>query len=79
MRKARLKRIDTVSAWTAKAKSAKKWRNDKGLDVMTNPIGGRVLPEPLHAMGHESRLATLGYVSESIPEPPVNILLVKKM
>ena len=46
---------------------------------MINPVGGHVLPEPPHAMGHESRLATLGYASDSISEPPVNILLVKNM
>jgi len=46
---------------------------------MTNPVDGHVLPEPLHAMGHENRLATLGYASDNNPEPPVNLLLVNNM
>ena len=91
MRKARLEPIDTVfvlvaagaagmvAAWTAKTKGAKKWTNDKDLDVMINPISGHVLLGPLHAIGHESREATLGYASDSIAKPPVNILLVKNM
>ncbi len=64
MPKARLEPIDTlfvqgaagavgmVAVWTAKTKGAKEWTNDKYLDVMINAVGGHVLPEPLHAMGH---------------------------
>ncbi len=51
----------------------------KGVDVVIDPIGGTVLFESMRAMNREGRLITLGYASGSIPEPPVNLLLVKNM
>ena len=51
----------------------------RGVDVVIDPVGGDVLLQSLRCMAREGRLVTLGYASGSIPEPPVNLLLVKSM
>jgi len=51
----------------------------RGVDVVIDPVGGDVLIDSLRAMDREARLITVGYASGSIPEPPVNLLLVKNM
>ena len=51
----------------------------RGVDVVIDPVGGDALIESLRAMNREARLITVGYASGAIPEPPVNLLLVKNM
>ena len=60
-------------------RAAKDWTGGKGVDIVIDPVGGNMLLDSMRAMNRESRLVTLGYASGSIPEPPVNLLLVKNM
>ena len=50
-----------------------------GADIVFDPIGGDVFMESLRATAREGRLITIGYASGTIPQPPVNFLLVKNM
>ena len=50
-----------------------------GADIIFDPIGGDVFMESLRCTAREGRLITIGYASGTIPEPPVNFLLVKNM
>ena len=50
-----------------------------GVDIVFDPIGGDIFMESLRATRREGRLITIGYASGTIPEPPVNLLLVKNM
>ena len=50
-----------------------------GADIVFDPIGGEVFMESMRATAREGRLITIGYASGTIPEPPVNFLLVKNM
>lgn len=51
----------------------------RGADIVFDPIGGDVFMESLRATAREGRLITIGYASGTIPEPPVNFLLIKNM
>ena len=50
-----------------------------GADIVFDPIGGNIFMESLRATAREGRLITIGYASGTIPQPPVNLLLVKNM
>ena len=50
-----------------------------GADIVFDPIGGDIFMESLRATAREGRLITIGYASGTIPQPPVNFLLVKNM
>lgn len=50
-----------------------------GAGVVFDPIGGQVFMDSMRCTAREGRLITIGYASGSIPEPPINLLLVKNM
>jgi NADPH2:quinone reductase len=49
----------------------------KGVDIIVDVVGGKVLEDSLKNIAYEGRVLTLGYTSGDIPKIPANILLVK--
>ncbi|MEQ9640704.1 MAG: NADPH:quinone oxidoreductase family protein [Alphaproteobacteria bacterium] len=51
----------------------------RGVDVVADPVGGKVAELSLRALAQHGRLLTLGYTSGAIPALPANLLLVKNL
>lgn len=51
----------------------------KGVDIVFDVVGGKVLEESLRCLAFEGKLLTLGYTSGEIPKIPANLLLVKNI
>ncbi|MDD9878977.1 MAG: NADPH:quinone oxidoreductase family protein [Magnetovibrio sp.] len=70
---------DEAIGYDALRDAVKDFTDGRGADVVFDPIGGDVFMQSLRATAREGRLVTIGYASGTIPEPPVNFLLVKNM
>jgi NADPH2:quinone reductase len=53
--------------------------NGRGVDVVVDPVGGAMFDTALRCAGWEGRIVSLGFASGTIPQAPVNILLVKNV
>ncbi|TAF63782.1 MAG: NADPH:quinone oxidoreductase family protein [Cytophagales bacterium] len=51
--------------------------NDKGADVIFDPVGGDVFDKSLKILNWEGRLLIVGFAGGRIPEAPANLLLLK--
>lgn len=51
----------------------------RGVDIVLDVVGGKVLEDGLRCLAFEGKLLTLGYASGQIPKIPANILLVKNI
>lgn len=51
----------------------------RGVDLVADPVGGKVAELSLRALAQHGRLLTLGYTSGTIPALPANLLLVKNL
>lgn len=53
--------------------------DDRGADVIFDPVGGEVFDESVRCINWEGRILVIGFASGSIPRLPVNLTLVKNM
>ena len=51
--------------------------DNRGVDVVFDPVGGEYFDVALRCLGWEGRLIVIGFASGTIPQAPANILLVK--
>src|SRR5699024_9280668 len=56
-----------------------KLTNQRGADVIFDPVGGEVLDNSLRCIAPEGRLIVIGFASGVIPNIPANIVLVKNV
>ena len=70
---------DAAIAYEGLRDAVKEITSGHGADIVFDPIGGNIFMESLRATAREGRLITIGYASGTIPQPPVNFLLVKNM
>ena len=54
-----------------------KSRNLKGVDVLYDPVGGKLLKDSLKLLNWGAKILVIGFSSGEIPIIPVNIALVK--
>lgn len=53
--------------------------NNRGADVIFDPIGGKVFDTSLRCIAPDGRIIPMGFASGTIPQIPANILLVKNV
>lgn len=53
--------------------------NGMGANAIFDPVGGEVFMQSLRCIAPEGRIAPIGFASGSIPQVPVNLLLVKNV
>ena len=51
----------------------------RGADVVVDPVGGDLFAQALRAAAPNARILSIGFASGSIPQAPVNLLLVKNL
>jgi len=51
--------------------------DDKGVDVVFDPVGGEALRQSVRCVGWEGRILVIGFASGDIPQLPANMILVK--
>ena len=51
----------------------------RGVDVIFDPVGGHLFEEALRCAAPEGRIIVVGFASDTIPQIPANILLVKNI
>ena len=51
--------------------------NDRGADVIFDPVGGDVFDDSLRCIAPEGRLLVIGFASGRIPSAPANLVLLK--
>lgn len=58
-------------------KAMKELTGGKGVDVVFDAVGGDYFDQALRSLAWEGRLLVVGFAAGRIPEPPVNVLLLK--
>jgi NADPH2:quinone reductase len=53
--------------------------NGRGVDVVVDPVGGAMFDTAIRCAGWEGRIVSVGFASGTIPQAPVNILMVKNL
>ena len=51
--------------------------NDKGVDVVFDPVGGEAFRQSVRCIGWEGRILVVGFASGDIPQVAANMILVK--
>ena len=51
----------------------------RGVDIVFDPVGGRLSEEALRCLAPEGRMLAIGFASDAVPRTPYNILLVKNV
>lgn len=51
----------------------------RGIDIVFDPVGGKLFQEALHAVAPEGRILLIGFASGEVPQIPANILLIKNI
>uniref|UniRef100_A0A0C9S3T7 TSA: Wollemia nobilis Ref_Wollemi_Transcript_28380_1602 transcribed RNA sequence n=1 Tax=Wollemia nobilis TaxID=56998 RepID=A0A0C9S3T7_9CONI len=67
----------TVSSIIPNVKEYLKSRNLKGVDVLYDPVGGKLLKDSLKLLNWGANILVIGFASGEIPVIPTNITLVK--
>lgn len=62
---------------TASVKEFLKSRNLKGVDVLYDPVGGKLTKETMKLLNWGAQILVIGFASGEIPVIPANITLVK--
>lgn len=57
----------------------KELTDDRGADVVFDPVGGDMFDAALRATAWEGRILVVGFAGGRIPAPPANLLLVKNI
>lgn len=74
----RLGADETVDSSAADLRgSLKALTGGRGLDVVYDPVGGALTEAALRAMAWGGRLLVIGFASGTIPQPPLNLTLLK--
>lgn len=55
----------------------KELTNKQGVDVVFDAVGGDYFDQALRSLAWEGRLLVVGFAAGRIPEPPINLLLLK--
>ncbi len=53
--------------------------DDRGADVIFDPVGGEVFDQSIRCINWEGRILVVGFASGAIPDFPVNLALVKNI
>ena len=53
--------------------------DDRGADVVFDPVGGKVLAQSMRCIAWEGRLLVIGFAAGDIPEVPAGLVLVKNI
>ena len=53
--------------------------DDRGADVVFDPVGGRVFAQSLRCIAWEGRMLVIGFAAGDIPEVPAGLVLVKNI
>lgn len=61
------------------AASVKALTGGRGADVVVDPVGGDLFGQALRAAAPNARILSIGFASGTIPQAPVNLLLVKNL
>ncbi|KAH9310429.1 hypothetical protein KI387_025464, partial [Taxus chinensis] len=67
----------TVGSIIPNVKEFLKSRNLKGVDVLYDPVGGKILKDSLKLLNWGAKILIIGFASGEIPVIPANITLVK--
>ncbi len=63
------------STWIEQVKAA---TNDKGVDIIVDPVGGVIGEQSLRCIARDGVLLTVGFASGVIPKYPAHLLLLKR-
>jgi NADPH2:quinone reductase len=69
---------DEVIGYDNLKNELKRLTDNKGVDVLFDPVGGDAFDSACRAMARGGRLLVIGFASGRIPELPVNLALVKE-
>lgn len=61
------------------AAAVKALTGGRGADVVLDPVGGELFAQSLRAAAPNARILSIGFASGTIPQAPVNLLLVKNL
>ncbi|MEM5277101.1 NADPH:quinone oxidoreductase family protein [Cupriavidus taiwanensis] len=61
------------------AGAVKALTDGRGADVVVDPVGGELFQQALRAAAANARILSIGFASGTIPQAPVNLLLVKNL
>ncbi|SPR99667.1 NADPH:quinone oxidoreductase family protein [Cupriavidus taiwanensis] len=61
------------------AAAVKALTGGRGADVVVDPVGGDLFHQALRAAAANARILSIGFASGTIPQAPVNLLLVKNL
>ncbi|SOZ38105.1 NADPH:quinone oxidoreductase family protein [Cupriavidus neocaledonicus] len=61
------------------ASAVKALTGGRGADVVVDPVGGELFQQALRAAAANARILSIGFASGTIPQAPVNLLLVKNL
>lgn len=61
------------------AAAVKALTGGRGADVVVDPVGGELFQQALRAAAANARILSIGFASGTIPQAPVNLLLVKNL
>ena len=67
----------TVGSIIPNVREFLKSRNLKGVDVLYDPVGGKLLKDSLKLLSWGAKILIIGFASGEIPVIPANITLVK--
>ncbi len=61
------------------AATVKALTGGRGADIVLDPVGGELFAQSLRAAAPNARILSIGFASGTIPQAPVNLLLVKNL
>ena len=57
--------------------AARAWAGGSGVDIVVDPVGGELAEPALRALGDSGRYLVIGFASGTIPEVPLNQVLLR--
>ena len=71
--------LDSVDLWEQLRQKLYALTDDKGVDVILDPVGGEIFAAALRALAWRGRLVVIGFASGTIPKIKTNYLLLKSI